>query len=73
MTLKAGFKQCKTDTCLLYRWNELRAVIIIVYVDDTMAIGDKPELMNTTYFIKKSFATRLTGELKDFKGCTIKH
>ena len=39
MTLKAGFKKCKTDPCILYRVNELGAEIAIVYVDDTLANG----------------------------------
>ena len=42
MTLKAGFKQCNTDTCLLYRVNEFGAELFVVYVDDTLAIRDIP-------------------------------
>ena len=41
MTLKAGFKKCKTDSCLIYRVNEIGTVIFIVCVDYTMKIGDK--------------------------------
>ena len=47
MTLKEGSKQQKTEPCILYRVNELRTAIFIVYVDDTLGIGDKPELMDT--------------------------
>ena len=35
MTPKAGFKQFKTGPCLLYRVNELRTEIFIVYANGT--------------------------------------
>ena len=53
MTLKAGFNQYKTYPCILYRIYELGTVIFIIYVDDTLKIGDKPELMDTIECIKK--------------------
>ena len=46
MKLKAGFKKFKTDPCLLYRVCELKTVTVIVYIDGTLAIGDKPALMD---------------------------
>ena len=46
MNLKAGFKQCKNDPCLLYRVNEAGTVISILYVEDMLVIRDKPELMD---------------------------
>ena len=39
MTQNAGFKQCKNDPYLLYRVNELRTVIVIVNVNETLSIG----------------------------------
>ena len=42
MTVKAGFKQYNTDPFISYRLNDLGTVIIILYVDDTLAIRDKP-------------------------------
>ena len=53
MTLKAGYKKCKTETCLLYRINELGNVIFILYKDDTLKIGDKPASVDTTEYTKK--------------------
>ena len=40
--LKAEFKQCKNDPCLLYRVNELSTVILIIYVDGMLSIRYKP-------------------------------
>ena len=61
MTLEAGFKECKTDTCLLYRANGLCMVIVIVYLDDTLKIGDKPEFMNTIECDKQTVVSQILG------------
>ena len=53
MTQKAVFKQCNTDPCILYRVNELRTAIFIVYIDDTLEIGVRPALIDTIECIKK--------------------
>ena len=53
MTLKAVFKQCNNDPCLLYRLNELGTVIFIVYIDDTLEIRDKLASMDMIEFINK--------------------
>ena len=47
MTLLARFNQCKTYPCLLYIIYYLNTVILIVYVDDTLEIWNKPALMDT--------------------------
>ena len=54
MTLKEGFKQYNTDYCLLYRVNELGNVILILCVDNTPELVDKPELMYTLERFKKN-------------------
>ena len=53
MTLKVIFNQYKTDPCFLYRVNELGTAILIIYVDETLTIRDKPALMNKIGCIKK--------------------
>ena len=53
MTLNVGFKQCNTYPSLLYRVNELGNLIFIVYIDDTLTIGDKPSLVDMIELIKK--------------------
>ena len=40
MTLKVGFKKCKTDPCLLYRVNKLGTAIVIVYKYDMLAMAE---------------------------------
>ena len=72
MNLKVGLKQCKTDNCILYRVNELGAVIVNAYVDGTLEIGDKSELMHTIEYIKKEYVILSMGELEGFVVCSIK-
>ena len=52
-TLKAVFKKCKTNTCILYRVNEICTIIVIVYVHDTPEIGYKPAFVDTIEYTKK--------------------
>ena len=63
MTLKTVFKKYKTNSCLLYQVNELNTVIVIVYVDETLAIWDKPALMDKIECIKKECNNWSVGEL----------
>ena len=56
--LKEWFKQCRNYPFLLYRGNKLRNKIVILYIDDTLEIGDKAALMNTIKCIKQEHANR---------------
>ena len=56
-TINFKAKKIKIDPFILYRVNELRTLIVIVYVDDTLEIGGKPALMNTIECIKKEYVT----------------
>ena len=69
---QGGFKLCKTYLCLLFRLNELGTIFFIVYVYDTLEIGDKPALMDTIECINKYYSTRSVGELEDFIVYTVK-
>ena len=40
VTPKSMLKKFKTDTCLLYRLDELGTDIFIIYANDTLAIGE---------------------------------
>ena len=57
MNLKEWLKKWKTDTCCLYRVNNHRTTIVIVYVYYMLEIGDKPALMDTIQCIKKQYVT----------------
>ena len=53
MNLKAGFKKWNTDPSILYRVNELGTLIVIIYVDDTLAFRGKTALVNIIECINK--------------------
>ena len=36
-----GFQVSPTDRCMLFRENELRVCIIVMFVDDMLIIGEK--------------------------------
>ena len=62
----------KTDTCILYLLNEIKTVIVTIYIYDTLDVGDRKSLMDTIEFIIKEYTTLSTGELDDFVGCRMK-
>ena len=46
MKIDTGFKISEADPGLLYRENKLGICMIIIYVDDMMAIGHKESIMD---------------------------
>ena len=72
ITLKAGLKKCKTYPFILYRLNELGNIIVILYIDYTLKVVYKPELMNMIEYTKKEYATLSMDVLEDFLGWVIK-
>ena len=46
MATKEVLNQFKTNPYPLYRVNELRNIVFIIYVYDTLTIGDKPKSIN---------------------------
>ena len=54
MTPETGFRKCNTGPCILFRVDEIRTEIVIVYIDETFAIGNKPELMDRIELILRN-------------------
>ena len=55
MNLNTVFKQCKSDTYLLYIVNELVTSVFIIYIYYTLSIGDEPELLYRLEYTKKQY------------------
>ena len=71
-TLKQiGFLQCKVDTCLLIRKNDYGMVILCVYVDDILMVGDKRGIAHVTEELKAHFAVKRSNEVTEYVGCGI--
>ena len=60
----------RADPCLLYCSNMDSSVMILVYVDDCLIVGDKDAVKQTTADKKKLFNISETGGVKDFVGAT---
>ena len=68
---KMGFEKCLINQCLLSRKGESGILIICLYIDDTMIVGNKIEIKNFKEEIKLHFKTKEEGEMKDYVGCMI--
>jgi Reverse transcriptase (RNA-dependent DNA polymerase) len=71
-TLKTlDFTQCKADTCLLRRSNKYGTVIMCVYVDDALCVGDLRAVEQAILDIETKFKITRTGNLTEYVGCTV--
>ena len=68
---KMGFEKCMADQCLFSRKSSDRVVIIAVYIDDTLCIGDKKAFDKFKQEIKKRFVTKEEGNMTEYVGCEV--
>ena len=68
---KMGFKKSDANGCLLMRVIELGTVILCVYVDDMLVVGDKTAVEDFKQEIKKHFNTKEEGTLDEYVGCKV--
>ena len=69
---KMNFVQSMNDQCLLMRNGQNGTIIICLYIDDTLCVGDKKALEAFKRKIKKYFVTKEEGKVEDYMGCMIK-
>ena len=72
MTNKFGFKKCKTDECLLWKRSEKGTVIVCVYINDTLCVGDREAIEESKKELKEHFDTKEEGEMYEYVGCKVK-
>ena len=69
---KIGFQGGDVDPCLLTRCNHLGFVLIVLYVDDCLMVGDDTAINNT---IKKmtenGLSVKVEDELNDYLSCKL--
>jgi hypothetical protein len=69
---KLGFQQSLSDPCLLYRSDVHGEVILIMYVDDVLTVGDETAIRNTVSELEKEYKLKIMDEdLTDYLGCKI--
>ena len=60
LTKEIEFDECLADQCLLKREDKARVVLICIYIDDTLCIGDREAL------------EKFTGQIQDCRGRDIR-
>ena len=64
-----GFQVSPLDPCMLFKQNDLRVCIIILYVDDKLIIGGKEQIQEFATKIQKLFSVKIQHNLADYLGC----
>ena len=68
---KMGFKKRNADGCLLMRVVEIGTVILCVYVNNMLVVGDKIAVEFFKREIKRFFNTKEEGTLDKYVGCKV--
>ena len=64
-----GFDKCLADECLLRKKTKKGTVIVCVYIDDTLCVGDKEAINEFKKEITLHFTIKEVGEMKEYVGC----
>ena len=67
-----GFEGGNIDPCLLFKKTKKGLVLIGLYVDDLLIIGDEQDIDVVIQDIKKHFKVKIEGVLKDYLSCEIR-
>ena len=67
-----GFKGGDLDPCLLFKKTEKGLVLIGLYVDDLLIIGDDADIDEVIADIEKHFKVKVEENLKDYLSCEIR-
>ena len=69
---KMNFVPSMNDQCLLMRNDQNRTIIVCLYIDNMLCVGDKEAIEAFKKEIKKYFVTKEEGKVQDYVGCIIK-
>jgi hypothetical protein len=71
-TLRAiNFKKSEIDPCLLIHKDKYGTVMLCVYVDDVLCIGDIVAIQKAIQAIQKHFAIKQMSQVKTYIGCSF--
>jgi Reverse transcriptase (RNA-dependent DNA polymerase) len=67
-----GFKENKSDPCLLSKWDHNNIIIIGIYVDDCLVIGKETQISQLIVELKENgFNLKIESNLKDYLSCCM--
>ena len=72
MINKLDFEKCKANECLLQKTTDKGTVIVCVYIDDTLCVGEKEAITEFKRDLKKYFDTKEEGEMYEYVGCKVR-
>ena len=68
---KLGFVKCEADGCLLIRVTDNGAVILCIYVDNMLVVGDKAAVKTFRHEIKQFFNTKEARPMEECVGYKV--
>ena len=71
MMEKLNFEKCLADMCLLKRKNEKGTLIIAVYVDDILCIGNRKAINCLKIKLSSFFEVKDEGLMEKYVGCSV--
>jgi Reverse transcriptase (RNA-dependent DNA polymerase) len=67
-----GFKENKSDPCLLSKWSQNDILIIGIYIDDCLVIGKELQINQLIVELKENgFSLRIENNLNDYLSCCV--
>ena len=66
-----GFEQSEADPCLLRKRDEHGEVVLGIYVDDVVCIGDASAIEEMQEALEKKVSIKRLGGLHEYVGCTV--
>jgi len=71
LSKEMGFSKSLTDPCLLYQKSERGEIILCIYVDDVLCVGDELAISHFVEAIATKFNIKNQGPLDEYVGCKI--
>ena len=71
MVKEMGFAKCLSDQCLLVRESKIGTLVVCIYIDDTLVIGDVEAVREFKLELKEHFSTKEEGEMTEYVGCMV--
>jgi Reverse transcriptase (RNA-dependent DNA polymerase) len=67
-----GFKENKSDPCLLSKWNQDGILMIDIYVDDCLVVGREMHIQDLIIALKENgFNLKIEYNLTDYLSCRV--
>ena len=68
---KLGFKKCLAYACLLKQTNDKGTLIVCVYVDKMLCVGDRAAIDLLKIKLAKHFEVKDKGKMEECVGCSV--